>query len=66
MLKTLYAHKLFHKNGFDVVITKEPELTKMPPNQGIMLFQFWQRSRPDKRNKYIMYNCFKYRLEWTN
>ena len=27
-------------------------------------FSKYHSSKPDKRYKYVMYNCFRYKLEW--
>ncbi|MDH3382192.1 MAG: hypothetical protein OEL54_05765 [Flavobacteriaceae bacterium] len=44
---------------FDVEITKEN-------GEVIMYFDFFRLPRPDRRNKYITYNCQKYTLIWKN
>ena len=44
----------------DVRVSKDKE------GKDIVFCIPWHRdSKPTRRNKYIMYNCFKYRLVWV-
>lgn len=35
------------------------------PMRHLMQFDKYRKDKPTKRNKYIMYNCYKYRLLWA-
>lgn len=57
----------------DVVISKSPELLLNDDGQVVdfkrdrVMGWKWNRgNKPDKRNKTIMYNGMKYKLEWLN
>lgn len=56
---TMYAKKVYHNMGFDVMLYRDREMTK-PACQ----YQWHNSQKPDYRNKYVMFNCNRYRLEW--
>jgi len=33
-------------------------------NQPVMLFPWYLSNKPDYRNKYVMFNCYRYNLMW--
>lgn len=53
---TVYAQKL--SNG-DVEIYRDAEKT-----QSFCTFHQWQKSKPDRRNKWITLNCYRWKLAW--
>lgn len=55
----LYLVKVYHNHGFDVMAYKEPACIH-PIGQ----WDWTQSKRPDRRNKTVMYNCFRYRAVW--
>ena len=53
---TLYAKKL---DGGSVTLQDENGIIKCE-------FQKYHSSKPTKRNKYITYNCYRYKLVWLS
>lgn len=49
-------------------LKKYPNLVKVSKdkeqNEVCFTIPFWSEFYPDKRNKWIMYNCARYRIEW--
>lgn len=55
---------------------KEPSTDKQAPEQhDVVLYRdreatdrvaryAWYRTKPDRRYRYVMHNCMRYRLEW--
>lgn len=59
MMLTLYAKKVYHNNGFDVMVYDNADMVQ-PKCQ----YQWHNSLKPDYRNKYVMHNCHRYKLEW--
>jgi len=43
----------------DVIIYHDPHCTRFYAN-----FPWFYNSKPDRRNRYVTLNCFRYRLVW--
>ena len=54
MLIEVYAEKT---NDGDVIITREN-------GEPFAIFRWFDSWKPDRRNKYITLNCYKWRLIW--
>ena len=61
MLLTVYCRKVENTppRSFSVEVYRDKEMTRK-----FVDFAWWQTSRPDKRNKFITLNCYKWRIEW--
>lgn len=58
-LLPLYLKKVTHNNGFDVMAYKEPECV-----HPVAHWACDNSQRPDKRNKTVMFNCYKWKVVW--
>lgn len=58
-LLPLYLKKVPHNLGFDVLAYKEPECIRPVAHWCV-----GQSNRPDRRFKYIMFNCYRWRAVW--
>ena len=56
---TLFAKKVYHNHGFDVMVYRDRDML-----QPACHYQWHNSQKPDGRNKYIMFNCCKWKLEW--
>jgi hypothetical protein len=56
---TLYLKKVFHNHGFDVLAYREPECVRP-----VAHWRAGMSNRPDRRFKFVMFNCYRWRVEW--
>lgn len=47
-------------NLSDVVLYKDPQCTRP-----VARYHCDHSKKPTRRNKYVMHNCFRYRLQWS-
>lgn len=47
------------KNDFSVRVWEDKGKTKLKA-----IFPWYSSNRPDKRNKYLVLNCYRWRIEW--
>ncbi len=59
-LLPLYLKKVHHNNGFNVLAYKEPECI-----WPVADWQWYASNRPDRRNRYVMFNCYRWRAVWS-
>jgi hypothetical protein len=56
---SLYAKKVFHNLGYDVLVYDTPEMISPKAH-----YQWYSQEKPNYRNKYIMLNCYRWNLIW--
>lgn len=61
MLLPLYLTKVDHNLGFDVMAYNEPEMI-----WPVARWTYDQSSRPDHRNRYVTFNCYRWQAVWLN
>ena len=59
MMLSLYAKKVNHNLGFDVIVYDDPAMVQPKCH-----YQWHSTLKPDYRNKYITLNCYRYKVEW--
>lgn len=57
LILTLYARR--HTDG-------RVTLHRGAEGPAVATYAVWHSLRPTKRNRYVMHNCFRYRLEWLH
>jgi hypothetical protein len=56
-----YLKKVYHNQGYDVLAYAEPDCIKPKAH-----WQWWHKGKPDKRFKYVMLNCYRWRIVWVD
>jgi hypothetical protein len=51
--------KLARKNDYSIIVWADQEKTERKA-----IIPWYHSNKPDKRNKYLMINCYRWRIEW--
>lgn len=55
----LYLQKQHRPEGFDVVAYRDADGAERAAR-----WPWWQSNRPDRRNRWVTFNCYRWRVEW--